>query len=507
MNFQTKKFENITDYIYGLISIPNQYTQFLNSFYVQRLRNILQCPTAKYVFPSVNHSCFEHAIGTYFLSNKLITDLKNRQKDLDINQTLINTISLCGLFNNIGTIPFINSFKIFYKEKYNKEFDMKQKCFDVIENLINSKGIDPECFNNKNDDENFDLNIIKNIFTKSNNYSKFYEKIVFNPKTRIDCESFDNLTRDTYKFGDNKPPFDYNILMNSAHIINDEICYNYENSFSICDYYNSKYIITNKYYKHRVSIAIDLMIADVYKLIDNVTPILDIINNNDRYINFFDSFIHNIKYNEKDNPYIKKAKSILNNIDTRNLYTSIGDYYLSDKEPLFNLGEFDKFNANTLIENRDKTDVELNPDEIRIKKDVFYLGSGNNDPFNDILFYDNDYNTVKIKVEEVSKLLPKRFKSQVIRVYLTNKDKDKIKAAQNALNNYTLKYKGYTYLHKSEQNTNIGQDIVNRFGIEDALLFNINKDDNNNKGPKLGKKRDAEKGYNDFHEQLSKKKK
>ena len=114
MNLQTKKFENITDYIYGLISMPNQYTQFLNSFYVQRLRNILQCPTAKYVFPSVNHSCFEHAVGTYFLSNKLITDLKNRQKDLDINQTLINTISLCGLFNNIGTIPFLNSFKIFY---------------------------------------------------------------------------------------------------------------------------------------------------------------------------------------------------------------------------------------------------------------------------------------------------------------------------------------------------------------------------------------------------------
>ena len=504
MNFQTKKFENITDYIYGLISIPNQYTQFLNSFYVQRLRNILQCPTAKYVFPSVNHSCFEHAVGTYFLSNKLITDLKNRQKDLDINQTLINTISLCGLFNNIGTIPFLNSFKIFYKKKYNKEFDLKLKGFDVIENLINSKGIDPDCFNNKNDDENFDLNIIKNIFTNSNNYSKFYEKIVFNPKTGIDCESFDNLTRDTYKFGDIKPSFDYNILMNSAHIINDEICYNYENSFSIYDYYNSKYVITTKYYNHRVSTAIELMIADVYKLIDNVVPIEEIINNNDRYINFFDSFILNIKHNEKDNPDIKQAKSILNNIDVRNLYTSIGDYYLSN-ESLYNLNEFDKFNINTLIENRNKSDVELNPDDIRIKKDVICLGFGNNDPLNDLLFYDNDYNTVKIKAEEVSKLLPNRFKSQVIRVFLTNKDKDKIKAAQNALTNYKNKYKGYTLFYKSEQKINIGEDLVHQFDINDALLFKLNKD--NSKAPKLGKKRDAEKGYNKFHEQLKFKKK
>ena len=124
------------------------------------------------------------------------------------------------------------------------------------------------------------------------------------------------------------------------------------------------------------------MIADVYKLIDNVVSIEDIINNNDRYINFFDSFILNIKHNEKDNPDIKQAKSILNNIDVRNLYTSIGDYYLSN-ESLYNLNEFDKFNINTLIENRNKSDVELNPDDIRIKKDVICLGFGNNDLLND----------------------------------------------------------------------------------------------------------------------------
>ena len=55
MKLSIKKFQNITDYIYGLISIPAQYNQFLDSFHLQRLRNILQCPTAKYVFPSVNN--------------------------------------------------------------------------------------------------------------------------------------------------------------------------------------------------------------------------------------------------------------------------------------------------------------------------------------------------------------------------------------------------------------------------------------------------------------------
>ena len=497
------KFQNITDNIYGLISIPNYYCTFIDSFYVQRLRNIRQNPTGFYVFPSVNHSCFEHSLGTYYLSNKYITNLKNRQSDLDINQTLINTISLCGLFNNIGTVPYLQSFKSFYKEKYNIDYDSKQKAYEIILKLIESKGIDPECITNKNEEENFDLNIIKNIFNKKSNNPKYYEKIVFNQKTQIDCESFDKLNRDTYKYG-GKPSFDYNILMNSTYIINDEICYNDKDSFCVYDYYNAKYAITTKYYKHRVSTAVELMIADVYKLIDNVTPLIDIINNNDKYLYFFDSFIHNIKHNEKDSQYIQKAKLILNNLDKRNLYTSIGDYYLSDDNSEKSIDRFDKFNINTLIENRSKDDAELNTDDIRIKKDIICIGSGNNDPINNILFYDNEFNIVKRKAEDVSKLLPNRYKSRIISVFLTTKDKEKIKAAQNALTNYKNKYTGYTHIYKSEQKIEPDINHIKKFEIDD--LFKVNKD-SYNKISVLGKKREIEKGYNNFHAQLFKKKK
>ena len=502
MKSPIKKFQNILDNIHGLISIPHHYNQFLNSFYVQRLKNILQCPTAKYVFPSVNHSCFEHSLGTYFLSNKLITDLRNRQYDLDINQTLINTISLCGLFHNIGTVPYLNSFKSFYKEKYNIDYDQKQKAYDLILDLINSKGIDPECFTNKNDKENFDLNIIKNIFTNNQNNSKFYEKIVFNPKTGIDCDSFDNLKRNIYKYGNKQFSFDCNILMNSMYIINDEIYFNSDKLFSIYDYYNSKYLFTTKYYNHRVSTAAELMITDIYKLMDNVTPIKDIIDNNNKFTHFFDSFILNIKHNEKDNSNIKKAREILNNIDKRNLYTWIGDYYFPNDLPFNYLNEFDKFNANILIENKDKDDVELKPDDIRIKKEVHTFGSGNGDPFSNLLFYDNEYNIIELKAENVSKLLPNRYKSYVIRVFVTNKDEKKIEAATNALKNYKEIYKGITLLYKNEQKSENKEILFNKSYNE---IFKNNKS-NINKASKLGKKRNSQIGYNDFHEQLSKKK-
>ena len=118
--------------------------------------------------------------------------------------------------------------------------------------------------------------------------------------------------------------------MNSSLIINDEICYRYHDAFSVYDFYNAKYTIATKFYFHRISTSIELMITDVFKYIDLVYNIKDnIIDNNDKFIYFFDSFIHNIKNSNKDNNRnIKEAKLILDNIDKRNLYTFVGEYYL-----------------------------------------------------------------------------------------------------------------------------------------------------------------------------------
>ena len=507
MNKCAKKFKNITDYIYGLMSIPNHYFKFIDSLYVQRLRNIRQIPTAQYVFPSVNHSCFEHSLGTYFLSNKYITDLKTRQKELEINQTLINTVSLCGLFNNLGTLPFLNSFKIFYKEKYNIDYNEKEKSYELILKLLELKGIDPE--SNQNDNENFDLNLIKKIFTRNNNSKKYYEQIVFNEKTGIDCDSFDNLNRDIYKYG-TKPLYDHNILMNSTQIINDKICYRYEDAFSVFDYYNAKYTISTKFYFHRISTAIELMFIDILKNIDKIYNFSDIINNNDKFIYFFDSFIYNIKNNKKENKEIKEAKKLLEDIDKRNLYTFVGEYYLSNKQ---NDNEFENFNENTLIENRNKKDEELNRNDIRIKKDIIYLGQGDFDPLNNIYFYDNEFNIIKRKNEDVSKLLAKRYKSRIIRVFIIDKNKKKIEAAQNALENYKKKYKGYTHLYKSESKIIDEEENVYNYNLNINLdedkedkqenLFNRMNISDLNKI--ISKKK--EKGYSHYFNEMKKDKK
>ena len=87
-----KKFKNIMDYTHGMINIDSFFFKFIDTIQLQRLRDIHQLSTSLYVFPSVNHSRFEHSLGTYFIANKFMKYFKENQPELDINQNLINSI-------------------------------------------------------------------------------------------------------------------------------------------------------------------------------------------------------------------------------------------------------------------------------------------------------------------------------------------------------------------------------------------------------------------------------
>ena len=157
--------------------------------------------------------------------------------------------------------------------------------------------------------------------------------------------------------------------------------------------------------------------------------------------------------------------------------------------------------------------MELDLKDIRIKKDIIYLGTGDFDPLKNIYFIDNDYNILKIKNEEVSKLLSKRYKSRIIKVFLINKDKEKIKAAQNALDNYKKKYKGYARLYKSEQKANMEENTfdfnhLNNIDIDEDRQEKTSKINNNDKREINQKNNNMKvKDYSQYFNEMKKNKK
>ena len=71
----------IFDIIHGFIEVDALTLSIIDTPEFQRLREIKQLGAVHYVFPSANHTRFEHSLGVYFLAGELISNLKKNQKN------------------------------------------------------------------------------------------------------------------------------------------------------------------------------------------------------------------------------------------------------------------------------------------------------------------------------------------------------------------------------------------------------------------------------------------
>lgn len=138
----------IRDPIYGFIELPAKLKPILDHQLVQRLRRVSQSPLQDMVYPSANHTRFEHSLGCMYLSIFSITTLIENSKDkilhLINNDTILQNIvkeeekiaqlilaaAAIGLLHDIGHGPFSHTLEdsISY---YNKKLQ------DTLEENIN----------------------------------------------------------------------------------------------------------------------------------------------------------------------------------------------------------------------------------------------------------------------------------------------------------------------------------------------------------------------------------
>ncbi len=437
-----KKFKNVMDYAHGMINIDLFYFKFIDTIQFQRLRDIRQLPTSLYVFPSVNHTHLEHSFGTYFIGNKFIKYFKENQKELEINQSLINSISICALLHNIGHTCYTNSVSSFLKDKYNFEFNRFEMAEKIFDDILNKENIDS---NTNNENEQFDEKICRKILLKKEKSNHFYEQIINNTKNGIDANIFDYLKRDIYKYGF-PTIFEHKILIDNALVINDDICYRDQDAFQIFDLFKSLYLMSKTFYLHRISMGVELMFKDMFIEADSYYKFYDRINNLNDFYKLNDLIYNDIIRNK--NIQLSNSKKICERIQKRDLYSFAGEYCSSNKQY-----SYDQFNENVLLSYTSSTEVPITEKDIRIIKLKLNLGIDENDPLIHVSLYDDNRNIVKKIGDEISHLLPKKFQEKIIRVYVTCNDEKKLSAAQHALINYCHDKCGNeeSILYKSEK--------------------------------------------------------
>ena len=92
--------------LYGFISITPRMRSIIDTPEFKRLHNLRQLGLTYLIYPSANHTRFEHSLGVSHLAKILATSLQKNQPELGITDNEIELIQISGLIHDIGHGPF-----------------------------------------------------------------------------------------------------------------------------------------------------------------------------------------------------------------------------------------------------------------------------------------------------------------------------------------------------------------------------------------------------------------
>jgi HD superfamily phosphohydrolase len=392
----------IYDNIHGYINIDILASSIIDTSIFQRLRNIHQTGVLYLVFPTATHTRFEHSIGTYHLATKMITNLANKQPNLNINQEMIQLVGIAGLCHDLGHLMFSHLFDdqfLMNLPNYNDlgiNVTHENRSIYLLNHLVETNNI------NLDKDQ---LKIIGDLINpKEANYSKWKNKyqigkwifqIISNPLNSIDVDKFDYLTRDTQAVG-LKCGFDYTRIINDVKVIDNKICYSIQCSEDIYQMFFLRYRLHRQIYNHKAVKAIEILIIKLLFEFEKEFKISEYLNNPEKMLELIDSFIWHNQINES-------IKKIVNDINQRKLPKLV--YQDISAHP------FD-FNEEKLKE------LFKSESYMVLKFKVGYVG-GKTNPLNYITFYNLKTNEIisDNKVCNFSLLLNQKHQEYIIRIY------------------------------------------------------------------------------------------
>jgi HD superfamily phosphohydrolase len=450
----------IYDNIHGYINLDTIASSIVDTPVFQRLRNIHQTGIMYLVFPTANHSRFEHSIGTYHLAKLMISNIAKCQPELKVTDEIIQIVSIAGLCHDLGHLLFSHLFDDYFVSKLENIKEIESTTTNTIhENrskfllnyLVNKYSID------LNKDQ---LKVIGDLINpKDAEYSKWKSKyhigkwifqIISNPVNSIDVDKFDYLTRDTQAVG-LKFGFDYSRLIFDAKVIDNKICYSTQCSEDIYHMFFIRYRLHRQIYNHKAVKAIEILLVKLLFEIEKEHKISEYLFDPEKMIQLVDSYIWHIP---STNPIIKQ---LIDNINQRKLPKMV----------------FQSISLQSIDFPIDKLVDKFGTDKFEIVKfKVGYVGGKSSNPLNHITFYNSKTGEIILenKVKSFSLLINQKHQEYFLRVYCT--DLNIIKEVRDFILELSENKK------ETKKDTNIDSPIEETLNVQiESIIFdNINID-------------------------------
>ncbi|KAM4650336.1 deoxynucleoside triphosphate triphosphohydrolase SAMHD1 isoform 1-T1 [Amazona ochrocephala] len=446
------------DPIHGHIEIHPLLVRIIDTPQFQRLRYIKQLGGTYFVFPGASHNRFEHSIGVGYLAGCLVRALKEKQPELDITQRDILCVEIAGLCHDLGHGPFSHMFDGRFIPLTRPDWKWKHETASVkmFEHLITSNKLE-EVMESYGLVLEEDLNFIKEQIGGPTDEAaceiswpyhgrpkekSFLYEVVANKKNGIDVDKWDYFARDCHHLGIQNN-FDYKRLLKFIRVCEVKnqrhICTRDKEVGNLYDMFHTRNCLHRRAYQHKIGNIIEIMITEALQKADKFFKIegsggkqyqiSTAMEDMEAYTKLTDNIYLEILHSSS--PELKEAQEILRKIERRELYKFLGETQPGTRSEVVQ--------NNSLAESIAKSKPEKDPPDVELKAEDFVVDVVNMDygmkeqnPIDNVLFYckADPSKAVKISKEQVSKLLPKTFAEQVIRVYCKSQNPVIVSAAK-----------------------------------------------------------------------------
>ncbi|MDP9751433.1 HD domain-containing protein [Thermoanaerobacter pentosaceus] len=237
----------LRDPIHNFIVINKDWIlKLIDTIEFQRLRQIKQLGTSEITYYGANHNRLSHSIGTMYLMEKALSQLKSNGASID-EETEMSALA-AALLHDIGHGPFSHVFEKVIGSDHEKW---------TIDIILGDTEINQVLRDKDKDLPQRVASVIRKEYE--------HKYIVYLLSSQLDVDRMDYLLRDSYYVGVKYGLFDPDMILKSMRIHEDYIAIDYKGLYAVEQYVHARYYMYWQVYYHKTTRGYELLLENILK--------------------------------------------------------------------------------------------------------------------------------------------------------------------------------------------------------------------------------------------------